>query len=147
MPSVSEIIPNLWIGNKNSVKQSEFKKINNIRCVINCSTKIPFYHGNHQNIRIPVDDDLSKEMNDKLLSYLPYIIETIHYYRMKREGVLVHCYAGCQRSAAIVAAYIMRYTHFSMKLVVQLIQTKRAICFTPMINFQRALLCYEKNVQ
>ena len=144
--SVTEIIPNLWIGSKSIIKDSEFKKKYNIQCVINCTRTLPLY-GNQENYRIPLDDDLSKFMNELLLMYLPKTIDMIHSHLKMRKGVLVHCHAGKQRSAAVVAAYIMKWGDLNLDMAVNMIQSKRNCCFKPSINFKLALKHYEKKLQ
>ena len=98
----SEILPNLWIGDKRSPAAAAFKKKYDIALVVNCTRTIPFYRGTHKNIRIPVDDDLTDSSRLQLFNYLSSIVEVIGEYIKKRRGVLVHCHAGCQRSATVV---------------------------------------------
>lgn len=142
----SEILPNLWIGDKRSPAAAAFKKKYDIALVVNCTRTIPFYRGSHKNIRIPVDDDLTDSSRLQLFNYLSSIVEVIREYIKKRRGVLVHCHAGCQRSATVVAAYIMYMTGFEPELTVKLIRSKRAICFTPGINFHKTLLLWKKSI-
>ena len=142
----TEILPNLWIGDKRSPALSDFKKNNNIALVINCTRTIPLYRGLHKNIRIPVDDDLTDNSRMKLFHYTPSIVEIIGKYIHKRKGVLVHCHAGCQRSATIVAAYIMSQTDFEPEIVIKLIRTKRSLCFTPGVNFYKSLVLWKKSL-
>ena len=142
--SATEIIPNLWIGNKNSCKDANFKQIYNIKCVVNCTNSIEFYGTKHQNYRIPVDDDLTKYMNDVMFHYLPKIVKIIKKHLDNYEGVLVHCHAGMQRSAATVAAYLLTYSDLDLKTIIKLIRSKRKICFKPLVNFSSALTRYEK---
>ena len=46
----------------------------------------------------------------------------MYSYLKMRKGVLVHCHAGMQRSACVVAAYIMKWGKFDLKMVVKMIQ-------------------------
>ena len=142
----TEILPNLWIGDKRSPAMKNFKDKYNISLVVNCSRTVPLYKGNHKNIRIPVDDDLTDTSRMLLFHYLPSIVEIIGKYIMERKGVLVHCHAGCQRSATIVAAYIMSKTGFEPGLVVKLIRTKRSLCFTPGVNFYKTLVLWKNSI-
>ena len=67
---ITEIIPDLWIGNKQSAKIIAFMAQKNIVCVINCTKDIPFYNNNVQNIRIPIDDNLTELESKRLYQYL-----------------------------------------------------------------------------
>ena len=142
----TEILPNLWIGDKRSPAAAAFKKKYGIALIINCTRTVPFYRGTHKNIRVPVDDDLTDSSRLQLFHYLASIVELIGEYLKKRLGVLVHCHAGCQRSATVVAAYIMRVTGFEPELTIKLIRTKRSLCFTPGVNFHKTLLLWKKSI-
>ncbi len=142
----TEILPNLWIGDKRSPAQTGFKRNNRIALIVNCTRTIPLYKGNHKNIRIPVDDDLTDDSRMKLYHYLPSIVEIIHNNIQNRQGVLVHCHAGCQRSATIVAAYIIYQTGLEIDLTIKLIKSKRSICFTPGVNFYNSLVLWKKSI-
>ena len=66
--------------------------------------------------------------------------------RIQNKTVLVHCYAGMQRSAAIVAAYLIKYKNMSYEDAVQFIRKKRKVSFLTGSNFNIALLLFEKQV-
>ena len=56
---ITEIINNLWIGNKNDAFNKEFLKNRNINIIINVSDDIPFIEDeelNIEKIRIPISD-------------------------------------------------------------------------------------------
>ena len=60
-------------------------------------------------IRLPVND--SPDECDKLLSliYETQVLEHIHASLQANEPVLVHCFMGIQRSASLVACYLIKY--------------------------------------
>jgi protein-tyrosine phosphatase len=64
---------------------------------------------------------------------------------LKRGPVLVHCAAGMQRSAAIVAMYIIATSGYKVENAIQYIQSKRPIAFTPSPNFLKSIQIFEKN--
>ena len=143
--SVCEIIPNLWLGNILIAKSNKFFIENNITVVVNCSKDIPFYHNHTTNYRIAVDDNLKKEEIDKFYEYLPKIIPIVHNHLLKNDRVLVHCYAGKQRSASIVCCYLLTYGDMDFKKSIESIKTKRLVSFTPEINFLKAMQKYKIN--
>jgi protein-tyrosine phosphatase len=90
------------------------------------------------------------------LSHIPQLVEDIHYHISKNNKVLVNCYAGRQRSAAVVACYLIKYANYefdtadSKKEVVdkciKYIQMKRPVAFTPRPNFYNTIVKYSKSI-
>ena len=142
--SVCEIIPNLWLGNINIARNSKFFESNKIKLVLNCSKDISFYSNYTKNVRIAVDDNLKSEEIDKMYKYLDKGSDLINMTINRNEGVLVHCFAGKQRSATLIAAFLMKYANLKMKDAILSIKSKRLVAFTPCINFRSALQRYEE---
>ena len=142
--SACEIITDLWLGNIRDSRNTEF--INKVDIIINCSKKIPFLNDKKKCIRIPVDDNLEKSEIINMYNFFPKITEIIHEYLNKNKVVFIHCYAGKQRSASIIIAYIMRYLNISCKNAIKLLESKRSIVFTPLVNFENALVLYESDI-
>jgi protein-tyrosine phosphatase len=149
VPDVHEIIPHLWLGNRAISKNANFFKQKDISLVINCSKDIPNTFEKNPNIRyirIPIDDYLQVEDFITLYKYMLPVIQIIHAYRIQKKNVLVHCFAGMQRSASVVAGYLMYYFQMDLPTAVHYIQSKRVIAFRPQINFLDTLIAFEKNV-
>lgn len=148
----TEILPDLWIGNRHDVNNTEFLKNNNIRCIINATKDLEF-NPNYVEcdmLRILVDDSKDSNAiteNENLYEYIPKTVNHIHEELAKNRGVLVFCYAGKQRSASIVGAYLMKYGKMSKEKVVECIKSKRPKCFHPKINFYMALRKYEDELK
>lgn len=145
--SYNEIISGLWLGDKNSSHNTDFLTDKKIKCIINCSCDLPFI--NDSSIikkRIPVNDDLSFEANKIILKYLNKCLEFIHENILNNKNILVHCYAGKQRSATIILCYLIKYGKINKNIGVQLIQSKRQEAFTPGINFEYAINLYCKHI-
>jgi len=66
-----------------------------------------------------------------------------------KAAILVHCYAGAQRSATVVAAYLMKYCDdkHDWQNAVNYIKAKRDIAFYPETNFQKALELFQTSLQ
>lgn len=110
--SVDEIIPGIWLGNEAASQSKEWIKAKNITRVINCSKHINSPHKHVKYLRIPINDlGLSLEMNDDntiLYESVDSIINFIDDALNRNEAILVHCHAGMQRSAAVLAIYLMK---------------------------------------
>lgn len=83
------------------------------------------------------------------------VVPIIHKYIQEGHNVLVHCVAGVQRSASIVAMYLMKYYGFNLEDSVKFIRSRRPVSFygylNPSgkinINFYQALLIFSKLVE
>jgi len=137
-----EILPGLWLGNINASKDLEFLKEKRIRSVFNCTKDIPFSDIKLQNYRLPVDDNLQEE---EIRNMELWSIETIYklYKEYAKGPVLVHCHAGMQRSAAVVAMYLISKKDIKYEQAKAYIQERRAIAFRPKANFEKSIRGFE----
>jgi hypothetical protein len=143
------IIPGLWLGNGKSSMDEKFLKENGITCVFNCTKDLPFHSYTKKRYRVPVDDNLKNEeiRNMELWSYeIVYKLTKEH----KQGNVLVHCYAGMQRSAAVIAMYLIANHKMKKDNAITFIKRKRSIAFLPFVNFDKAIKgfqdSYEKDI-
>ena len=121
--SVNQIIPNLWLGNYHSALDTNFLLENNIDFIINCTPNMPFIQdelqknelqkndleklSNIETFRIPVNDSLLEKDIILMEQYFKIIIPLLlRKYTIEKKNILIHCYAGKQRSAIIVAALL-----------------------------------------
>jgi protein tyrosine/serine phosphatase len=117
-PNVTEIIPGLWLGNHQSAIDIDFLKKNDINFILNCTPNTPFFNEIHskkslshlQNIdtyRIPVNDSLLERDFILMEKYLKIILPIlVKKYTRDKKHILIHCQAGKQRSAIVVAALL-----------------------------------------
>ena len=119
-----EIIPNLWLGNIKARNNVGFLTSRKIRCIINCcapdiidrysiASLPPHVHQVHLSIieHGPNDPVSIESMRSKLHG----TVELIDHYLNKCQGVLVHCYAGRQRSPTIIMAYLINKCNFTIE--------------------------------
>ena len=144
--SATQIIPQLWIGDKLISQKQSFFNDRDINVVINCTREVKFLDGNNKQYRLDIDDDLSDDAMKKMYSKIYDIIDYIHTEIEKGNNVLVHCHKGIQRSANIVAAYLMKYGRINYTAAMKYIQDKRPICFLPSNNFIVVLKKIEKDL-
>lgn len=138
----SEIIPGLWLGNSKASRDIKFIKEHKITAILNCTKDVENVFDGIEYMRIPVDDDLTSAEIASMRKYLPHAVSFIYKNRVLDGGrVLVHCYAGIQRSAMCVLAYLLKTTDLSKEKATALIIRKRPQAFFGgrAINFRASL--------
>lgn len=138
MQDAHEVLPGLWLGNKKASQDIHFLIRHRIQSVFNCTKDIPFSQLPLRYYRVPIDDNLERDeiKNLELWSFeVAYKIAN----EMKRGPVLVHCYAGKQRSAACMAMYIIAQYRVMPEVAIRYIQRKRPVAFTPGVNFRNSI--------
>jgi protein tyrosine phosphatase len=136
MEYANEIIPNLWLGNRNSPTEKDNLIKNNIKLIINCSKDIiydisPDIHV----VRLPIHDINTDESNTILGNKINYLTYLINIYLNNNYGVLIHCYAGVQRSATVVLCYLLKYKNMNLNMAKTIMKEKRSIVFFPYPTF------------
>jgi protein-tyrosine phosphatase len=142
-----EIVPRLWLGNKTAAASGEWLENHGITVVFNCTKDLPFHTMIRRQYRVPVHDNLQKEEIDNLYKWAPEtMVKLIQEYK-RGETILVHCHAGMQRSAAVVAMFLMSLYGMSKDQAMQHIRSKRSVAFFPSANFEPAIDQWEKSLQ
>ena len=139
-----EILPNLYLGSIKAldVYQNESNSISFYMVVDlikhtilldNTFSRVQIY------INLPVHD--SPDECEKLLSLIrdTQVLEKIHDCIIKGQPVLVHCFAGMQRSCALVACYLIKYYNMKPIEAIDFIKSKRPIAFFGHVNFMETL--------
>ena len=123
-----EIIKNLWLGNRNAPLEYKNLKKNNIKLIINCTKDINYPADNDiQVIRLDINDINNEESNTILKKEIDNLLFLINLYLNNNIGVLVHCWAGVQRSATVVLCYLLKYKHMGLHTAKALMKSKRSI--------------------
>ena len=140
MDVYDEIITNLFIGGGGAAKNCY-----GFSMIVNCTRKsdISFPTECKNCIRIGVDD--SPKYHDKLFDYIEetQVLDKMNNALQKGYKVLVHCFAGSQRSCAVVACYLIKYYKMNVIQAIQYIKNKRPIAFYGDVNFIGAIeKCY-----
>ena len=145
--AAKQIMPNLWIGSEGDSRNPSFFSRHNIRLVVNASKNIPFRPPNAEvrTYRVPVDDHPSE--NDVMLGHFPVVVLAIDDVLAYGQGVLVHCRAGMQRSAAVVAAYVMWKRGWTANKALEFINRKKNETFWPVPTFEAALRAWETQLR
>lgn len=141
----NEIIPNLWLGNFQDSHNDPW--IRDFDIVINCTKELPFCNEKCKNVRLPIDDNLQPEEIENMYKCLNMITEYIHKELLKGRKILVHCFAGIQRSATVIVGYLARYSGLSLDECIKCVLSKRNIIFNPMCNFRPSLDRFIKEIK
>jgi protein-tyrosine phosphatase len=130
-----EILDDLYLASYNDVKYSgQFDS--SIFVVVNCTKDLKMLG---QGTRIAVNDDRTRESNMVMYNSFPFICQWIKQHLVNGQPVVVHCAAGQQRSAAVMAAYLMWNNGLSMDRAVQYIKSVKSDAFLYGVNFREAL--------
>lgn len=136
-----EILPGLYLASFNDVKQrgSEAREY----YIVNCSKDLPML--SPRGGRVPVDD--LPEENARMIKFFPGVTRSIREHLRSGDEVIVHCWAGQQRSAAVVAAYLMRYEHMAKDHAMRFVRRRKADAFSWGATFDPALDIWETHLR
>lgn len=136
-----EIINNLFLSAYHTIDCDFDSTTISSAFIVNCTKDLEMLNGN--NIRIAVDDDMSDEAINGMLEALPNVIQLIDDNLKNNKKVIVHCLAGRQRSATVIAAYLMSKHGYSLQDAIEYIRTKKRDAFFPSVNFMNTLKKYD----
>lgn len=138
------ILPRLWLGNRESSMNPEFLRKNHISVVFNCTKDLPFTTLPVKKYRVPVDDNLQEQELRNMEKWGPEAVYKVLAEYHKGETILIHCFAGMQRSAAIMAMTLIVLADKPSETVIAYIRSKRPIAFFPGENFGRSIRGFEQ---
>jgi hypothetical protein len=154
-----EIVPNLFIGDVVAGNSLEFVARHKIKTIINLSNMV--FPQSQEDIKSIGTNIINISVRDipedtgLMYNYSHMLVTEIHNSLSNNRAVLVNCYAGRQRSAAIVGCYLLKYINIPknkntiMSLVdksIAEIQEKRPNTFTPKPNFYSVLVKYGNDI-
>jgi predicted protein tyrosine phosphatase len=137
-----EIIPGLWLGNVHSSTDIDFHKTYNIMSIFNCTKDLKFpkkHNPSQKHFRLPVHDNLQPEEIIQMGNLSFEIVAMLDRELEKGKTVLVHCFAGAQRSAAVVAMYLIYKFNMTPQESILYIKKIRPQAFPRSINFSEAI--------
>jgi len=139
-----EILPGLWLGNRIASQDRSWLQANQINAVFNCTKDLPFLYGaTYRMYRVPVDDNLQKEELRNLQHWSWEIVYKLTKERTEGNRVLVHCFAGMQRSAAVVAMYLISKYRCTTDEAIAYIKQRRPVAFMGGANFYSSIKEFE----
>jgi dual specificity protein phosphatase-like protein len=144
-PIATLVLPKVWIGDAVAASNATFFRNHDVRAVLNCTPTVPNFFCQESAIeymRIPVHDTLARRDIKQLYDFFPVICEFIHKITvLQKETMLVNCRLAKQRSAASVAAYLIKYHRLTPhEAMTYLLQRKPDVfCGGRSVNFAAAL--------
>lgn len=133
-----EIVPGLYLSNYQDVINKV--KPNTKIFVMNCSKDLPMMRSAYGGTRLWVDDHPTSEAT--MTANLPLMVRYIEDQLAQGHDVVVHCFAGQQRSATVVAAYLMKTKGFTPDQAIEFIKSKKPDAFLGGVHFINSLLEY-----
>lgn len=135
-----EVVPGLYLASFADVSQrgSEASEY----FIVNCSRDLPMLSPN--GVRLAIDDAPAE--NERMLGFFPRVTQLIRRKLREGDDVIVHCWAGQQRSAAVVAAYLMKYAHMSKDHAMRFVKRRKSDAFSWGATFEPALEAWDNNM-
>jgi protein-tyrosine phosphatase len=93
---------------------------------------------------VPVDDNLQPAEIKNMAEWSPEIVYKVVNEYNQGSVILIHCHAGMQRSAAIMAMTLIALSGHPASQVMPYIRSRREIAFFPSANFLQSILGFEK---
>ena len=145
MVHYNKIMNNLYLGDAGFVYMEDLPNFN---LIINCCPEIgqlSYSKDTEEIIRLKFHDDVHD--NNKLIQLLETgnILERIHNSIINNKPVIVHCAMGIQRSAAIIACYLIKYYNIAIDKTILYIKYKRPEAFSTGITFEHAMNYYNRD--
>jgi dual specificity phosphatase 12 len=140
----NEVLPRLWLGNIRAASDTNFLNQHHISAVFNCTKDLPFAPGAQRKYRLPVDDNLEDEEIRNMELWAPEVVMLALQEYGRGGRLLVHCAAGMQRSAAVVAMMLIVLKNIHADEAMAFVQQQRTVAFRPSANFKRAIYAFDK---
>jgi protein-tyrosine phosphatase len=145
IPDAHEIVPGIWLGNRKAALNDKWLKQKNISVVFNATKDLPFSPFIKKQYRIPVDDNLQPEEIRNMTQWSHEAVYKVLEEHNKGNTILIHCAAGMQRSAAIMAMYLIVTHGMSWHQAITYVQGIRPIAFRPGPNFKDSIIEFDKS--
>jgi hypothetical protein len=129
-----EVFPHVYLASFEDAKEFEGSDV----FLINCTKDLPMVYTKGGGTQLYVNDHPSSE--GVMSASLSLMVRYIQDSTSSGKDVVVHCFAGQQRSAAVVAAYIMRQTGWTPDQTVEYIKTKKPDAFLGGVHFMDSLV-------
>ena len=124
----------------------QYKNNANIKYVVNCEKDLAFMNSYQEN-RVEIRDSQDKYQLIKVYEYLLETTKFIYKNLLNDEATLIYCENGNQKSATVIAAFLIKYGNHTKESAINTIRTKYNSAFYPEINYNYSLeMFYQKNL-
>ena len=139
----NEILDNIWLGNRKASVDKEFLEKENIEVIFNCTRNHPFVEDDKI---IKYRLDVNDHSNDllRMRKKIDWASFALNHHMKNKKNILIHCHAGLQRSATLLAYTLMKYRNIPLKKCVSLIRSRRPMAFPIPFTFYKILENAEK---
>jgi protein-tyrosine phosphatase len=142
---INEIFDHLYLGDAGFIFENNLPELG---LIVNCCPEVTIKYKNLNTkpdvVYLKFNDD--PDESDKLLKILDEskILNIMHDYVTRGKNVLVHCAMGVQRSATIVACYLLKYYKADINTTILHIKHRRPQSFENGVNFTKVLQHFRK---
>jgi hypothetical protein len=141
-----EMLPGLYIGGWPAASSACRGKILGPKVfVVNLANGKPMV--SKKGLMVKVNDDMTEGSMVILEAAITPVVDGIRAAMERGTPVIVHCHAGRQRSAAVIAAYIMKYEGLALEATIRYMRSRKPDVFKPNINFLPVLQKFESLVK
>jgi len=141
-----EMLPGMYIGGWRAAEYACRTKLLGPRTfVVNLANGKPMF--SPLGVMVKVNDDLKAVSMAIMDRAIGGVVTSIRGAMERGFPVIVHCHAGRQRSAAVIAAYIMKYEGLGLNATIQYMKTRKPDVFLRNVNFLPVLKQYEASLQ
>ena len=140
-----EIFPKLWIGFSKYANVKELNKRDGIDILIDTESDLSFI-GTHTEYNPHIGNNLEKYEILKMYEYLSETSKFIYDNILNGKGILVHCHDCSQKSATIIAGFLIRYGKVDRKTAIKIVKSKCQYSFIDGINFDYSLEKFENYI-
>ncbi|KAK7944684.1 hypothetical protein WMY93_000412 [Mugilogobius chulae] len=142
MLELCRVTPSLFISNARSACSTELLQQKAVTQCINVSRQQPFPSATVAKIQVSVFDD----PNEDLYAHFDSCAQAIEAEARRGGRTLVYCKNGRSRSAAICAAYLLKYQQLTLEGALQKVKAARHV-IDPNPGFMLQLQKYEEELR
>ncbi|RWS01708.1 dual specificity protein phosphatase 14-like protein [Dinothrombium tinctorium] len=137
----SQVLPYLFLTGVDGIREENIRRYR-ITCIVNTTVEVDNVHfPNVENFRIALHD----RPEENIVKHFDAFADKIEEVHRKNGIIVVHCFAGCSRSATVVIAYLMKYKRMTLREAFYFVRDKRSI-IRPNCGFFEQLIAYEKRL-